>query len=134
MGKDWQYFAFPDNVKPHFLYDSEGNAELVLLVSVITYSIILNNDHVAGPQTHQLQKPCVTNTTVNGVPAYATSDIMSPHPTKPGFWKVYGRADDQIMHNTGEKVNTSGTIYGMAQIIDVFSQRVDESWTARCVL
>lgn len=47
---------------------------------------------------------CVTNTMVDGVGAYATSDILAPHPTKPNYWKVFGRADDQIMHNTGEKV------------------------------
>ena len=46
----------------------------------------------------------VVNTTVDGVAAYATNDIVAPHPTRPGYWKVYGRADDQIMHNTGEKV------------------------------
>ena len=34
-----------------------------------------------------------------------TSDLMEEHPTKPGYWKIYGRSDDQIMHSTGEKVN-----------------------------
>ncbi|KAJ6471937.1 hypothetical protein C8R45DRAFT_1104158 [Mycena sanguinolenta] len=28
-----------------------------------------------------------------------------PHPTKPGYWKILGRTDDQLMHNTGEKTN-----------------------------
>ena len=51
-----------------------------------------------------MQKPLVINTNIDGVDGYATSDIMTPHPTKPGFWKIFGRADDQIMHNTGEKV------------------------------
>lgn len=27
------------------------------------------------------------------------------HPTKPGFFKVVGRADDQLMLSTGEKTN-----------------------------
>ena len=48
--------------------------------------------------------PSVFNTTVNGVPAYATGDLLTPHPTKPNFWKIFGRLDDQIMHSTGEKV------------------------------
>ncbi|SRR5258707_1105758 len=37
--------------------------------------------------------------------AYATSDLLVPHPTKPGLWKIYGRKDDQIMLSTGEKTN-----------------------------
>ncbi len=44
------------------------------------------------------------NTTVDGVGAYSTNDVLAPHPTKPGFWKIHGRVDDQIMHNNGEKV------------------------------
>lgn len=47
----------------------------------------------------------VVNTKVNAVDAYATSDILTPHPTRPGFWKVFGRADDQIIHSTGEKAS-----------------------------
>ena len=38
---------------------------------------------------------------------YATGDILSPHPEKPGLWKIIGRVDDQIMHSTGEKVNST---------------------------
>ncbi len=48
--------------------------------------------------------PSVFNTTIDGVPAYATGDLLTPHPTKPHFWKIFGRVDDQIMHSTGEKV------------------------------
>lgn len=47
----------------------------------------------------------VTNTTIDGVPAYATSDLLMPHPTIPGLYKIHGRADDQIMLSTGEKTN-----------------------------
>ena len=46
----------------------------------------------------------VINTSINGLDAYNTSDLFLPHPTKAGYWKIYGRSDDQIMHNTGEKV------------------------------
>ena len=45
------------------------------------------------------------NSVVDGVGAYDTNDIVSPHPTKEGLWKVVGRADEQIMHSTGEKVS-----------------------------
>ena len=49
------------------------------------------------------------NTTVDGVGAYDTNDIVSPHPTQEGLWKVIGRADEQIMHSTGEKVRDDYT-------------------------
>ena len=55
-------------------------------------------------QSHTLQQPCVVNTEYEGREGYATSDLMAPHPTKPGFWKIFGREDDRIMHCTGEKV------------------------------
>ena len=45
---------------------------------------------------------------IDGLDAYATSDLLAPHPTKPGYWRVHGRVDDQIMHNTGEKVGFLG--------------------------
>ena len=40
---------------------------------------------------------------MDGVDAYATNDLLEPHPTREGFWKVYGRVDDQIMLSNGEK-------------------------------
>ena len=45
------------------------------------------------------------NTQIDGRNAYATSDLLVPHPTKSGLWKIYGRKDDQIMLSTGEKTN-----------------------------
>lgn len=36
--------------------------------------------------------------------AYATNDLFVRHPSKPGLWKIQGRADDQLMLSTGEKV------------------------------
>lgn len=44
------------------------------------------------------------NGKIDGQDAYFTNDLLEPHPTFPEYWKVYGRSDDQIMHNTGEKV------------------------------
>ena len=48
---------------------------------------------------------------VDGVGAYATSDLLESHPTMPGYYKVYGRVDDQIMHSTGEKVQDCSVEY-----------------------
>lgn len=49
--------------------------------------------------------PSKINTNVDGQDGYITGDLLSPHPIKKGFYKVVGRADDQIMHSTGEKTN-----------------------------
>ena len=35
-------------------------------------------------------RPNVINTTSEGVDAYATSDLVTPHPTKAGYYKVVG--------------------------------------------
>ena len=48
--------------------------------------------------------PNVFNSTYDGRAAYATSDLLQQHPTKPHLFRVYGRADDQLMLSTGEKV------------------------------
>ncbi|KAG6837399.1 putative NRPS-like protein biosynthetic cluster [Arthromyces matolae] len=49
--------------------------------------------------------PAVTNTKILNADAYDTNDLLIRHPNNPELWKVYGRADDQIMHSTGEKTN-----------------------------
>ncbi|KAJ4474501.1 acetyl-CoA synthetase-like protein [Lentinula aciculospora] len=61
-----------------------------------------------GDGTSELQilrtdrwKPAVEN--LEDVPGYATSDIFTPHPTKPGLWAIVGRTDDVIIHSSGEK-------------------------------
>jgi hypothetical protein len=47
----------------------------------------------------------VVNTSVDGKAAYATGDLIEAHPTRPGLYRVFGRADDQLMLSTGEKTN-----------------------------
>ena len=59
----------------------------------------------AFPQATEWYRPSVINTQIDGRDAYATGDLVSPHPTKPDLWRVVGRTDDQIMHSTGEKTN-----------------------------
>ncbi|KAK0196977.1 hypothetical protein F5146DRAFT_1153799, partial [Armillaria mellea] len=86
VGYDWDYFQFPGFVKTEMVSNGNNLYELVM---------------VSNPFCH----PSVLNTKVNDVDAYATSDLFIPHPTKPGFWKIFGRTDDQIIHNTGEKTN-----------------------------
>ncbi|GJE93533.1 acetyl-CoA synthetase-like protein [Phanerochaete sordida] len=86
VGRDWQYFRFPEGIETHFVPDGNGRSELVLLPGKFII-------------------PNILNTTINGKEGYATSDLLEPHPTRARWWKVYGRVDDQIMHNTGEKTN-----------------------------
>ncbi|KAK1218396.1 hypothetical protein PQX77_018919 [Marasmius sp. AFHP31] len=83
---DWHYLRFSGLFREHWKSHGDGLYELVI---------------VDSPQC----TPSVFNTEVNGVRAYATSDLFTRHPTKPGYWKMYGRADDQITHSTGEKTN-----------------------------
>ena len=45
------------------------------------------------------------NAFIDGKPAYATSDLLEQHPTKPHLFRVFGRVDDQLMLSTGEKTN-----------------------------
>lgn len=49
--------------------------------------------------------PSVLNSEVDGIRAFDTKDLVELHPSNPKLWKAYGRADDQIMHSTGEKTN-----------------------------
>ncbi|KAI0033029.1 acetyl-CoA synthetase-like protein [Vararia minispora EC-137] len=85
-GTDWQYINVSPNCLPEFIPQGDGTFELVFV------------DH----ETHKI---AVTNAEVNGRPAYATSDLVVPHPTNPRLWKIQGRKDDQIMLSTGEKTN-----------------------------
>lgn len=79
-------------------------------------------------QPNPLFCPCVLNAKRGDLEVYETRDLLSPHPTRPGFWKVYGRSDDQIMHSTGEKV--SCTAMKMHLLIEI-NTRADESRASR---
>ncbi|KAH8110847.1 acetyl-CoA synthetase-like protein [Phellopilus nigrolimitatus] len=85
-GKDWDYFRISPAREAHFIDNGNNEFEVVVLAT-------------------DSFRPNAINTKVNGRDAYATSDLVAPHPTKPGYWKVVGRTDDQIMHSTGEKTN-----------------------------
>ncbi|THG95287.1 hypothetical protein EW145_g7985, partial [Phellinidium pouzarii] len=86
LGMDWEYFRLSPIREAHFKLYGNNEYELVILAT----------EHF---------RPNVINAVVNGQEAFATGDIVSPHPTKEGYWKVIGRTDDQIMHSTGEKTN-----------------------------
>ena len=83
----------------YFLYVHPSNFLLSCLTSHIPHPRI---SHLS--QHCPFGQVCYMNTVIDGVGAYATNDLLAPHPTQPGYWKIFGRADDQIMHSTGEKV------------------------------
>ncbi|KAK0238145.1 hypothetical protein EDD85DRAFT_921521 [Armillaria nabsnona] len=85
---DWEYFRMPSYLEAHMVPYGNNTFELV----------IVSNDWNTMP---------ICNAQVEGRDAYSTSDLLEPHPTKEGFWRVFGRVDDQIMHSTGEKTNAS---------------------------
>ncbi|KAI0631526.1 acetyl-CoA synthetase-like protein [Trametes polyzona] len=85
-GMDWPYFAPIPFYPLKFLPHGDNQYELV----------ILSRPDMPLP---------VINTQIDGQDGYATSDLVVPHPTKPGLWRIYGRADEQIMLSNGEKTN-----------------------------
>ncbi|KAF9812923.1 hypothetical protein IEO21_05878 [Rhodonia placenta] len=87
---EWDYFRIQKHISIKMLPMGDNTYELV---------VVANNLH----------RPAVVNTQVDGVDGYATSDLVVPHPTRPGYWKIVGRTDDQIMHSTGEKASLALT-------------------------
>ncbi|CCL99492.1 uncharacterized protein FIBRA_01510 [Fibroporia radiculosa] len=83
---DWEYTRLHRALTTHMSPQGDNTFELIV---------------VQNEKFH----PCIINTKVDGADAYATSDRLAPHPTLPGYWKIVGRTDDQIMHSTGEKTN-----------------------------
>ncbi|KAF5351523.1 hypothetical protein D9758_007239 [Tetrapyrgos nigripes] len=84
----WEYFSISPKIDPVFL-PVEGMDNIVQLI-------------VKKCKTHT---PNVLDTVIDGQPAFDTKDLLVRHPTNPSLFKIYGRADDQIMHSTGEKTN-----------------------------
>ncbi|KAF9451607.1 acetyl-CoA synthetase-like protein [Macrolepiota fuliginosa MF-IS2] len=90
----WEYFKISAHSKPVFLEHDAGASIYQLLIEESRLS--------AATSSHT---PAVINTLYNGNNAYDTNDLVIRHPTNPILIKIYGRADDQIMHSTGEKTN-----------------------------
>ncbi|TFK79675.1 acetyl-CoA synthetase-like protein [Polyporus arcularius HHB13444] len=85
-GKNWAWWE--PNPDAELVFSPAGDG---------TYEVI-----VLSPADIPLPK---TNTTIGDREAYATSDLVIPHPTRPGTWKIVGRADEQIILSNGEKTN-----------------------------
>ncbi|KAJ7228330.1 hypothetical protein GGX14DRAFT_384820 [Mycena pura] len=84
-GEDWEFFSFYSLV----------NAELIPQENSDLFEVVIKT----GP----FHKPTQTNTVHDDVPAFASKDLLLPHPEKPGFWKFVCRIDDQITISLGMK-------------------------------
>ncbi|KAH7340351.1 hypothetical protein B0J17DRAFT_315649 [Rhizoctonia solani] len=87
--EDWIYIEFPDYARPEFVSqcDQDGTYELVMLSTPRHKPFVINYQNERGEI------------------GYATKDLVIPHPTKSGLWKIVGRLDDQIVLLNGEKTN-----------------------------
>ncbi|KAF8889040.1 acetyl-CoA synthetase-like protein [Infundibulicybe gibba] len=85
-GMDWEYITLNPHCAAEFIPIGDGTYELVIVAR----------------ETQVILSP---NSKYRGADAFATSDVVVPHPTKPGRWKVIGRKDHTIVLSTGEKTN-----------------------------
>ncbi|KAH9851134.1 acetyl-CoA synthetase-like protein [Lenzites betulinus] len=85
---EWEFFEFAPSAKFHM--EPQEGVERV-------YEPIKPRTETAGPQ--------VTNTEVDGQPAWAMGDLLEQHPTEPNKWRVVGRKDDKIVFSTGQMCN-----------------------------
>ena len=84
---DWQYLTFSSYLGHTFRLRGDGLYELV----------IIRQEQYAPLQG--------VFSTFSDKPEFATSDILEPHPTRPGKWVFRARADDIIAFTTAEKLN-----------------------------
>ncbi|KAH7912516.1 hypothetical protein BJ138DRAFT_785575 [Hygrophoropsis aurantiaca] len=85
---EWQYFGISKHLSVEMVpQDNFGNVFEPVVLASPSFS------------------PNVINITIKGQPGYASSDLLLRHATNPDLYKVFGRADDQIMLSTGEKTN-----------------------------
>ena len=103
IGKDWAYFKFSPAKDIRII--ERGDNEYMAAVMVSTGNKSEVTSIKLRPQASGDFVPNVINTTIDGVDGFLINDLLSTHPTRKGFWKIVGRADDQIMHSTGEKTN-----------------------------
>ncbi|KAI0746343.1 acetyl-CoA synthetase-like protein [Daedaleopsis nitida] len=85
-GMDWEYFTITPWLSHVVVAAGDGLHEIIAMSTP---------DHPLA----------VVNAKKDGVDGFTTSDLLVPHPTKHGLWKLHGRRDDQIILSNGEKTN-----------------------------
>lgn len=104
---DWAYFVPIPLLTMSFRPHGDNKFELIIMVNSnrIALTDLMTDSDTFAQSRPDLPLP-VINTQVDGRDGYATSDLLEPHPTKPGLWRIFGRADEQIMLSNGEKVKS----------------------------
>ncbi|KAF8889027.1 hypothetical protein BD779DRAFT_1671990 [Infundibulicybe gibba] len=87
LESEWEYFTINPHCAAEFVPTGDGAYELVVVLK----------------STHEVTSK--SNTTFQGQAAYATGDLLVPHPTRPEYWKLLGRSNDQIILLDGNKAN-----------------------------
>jgi acyl-coenzyme A synthetase/AMP-(fatty) acid ligase len=82
LSEEWEYLEFVDKVTVRWVPQGDGSFEA---------------HYIANEHYH----PAIEN--LPDAKGYASSDLFVPHPTNPKIWKIVGRADDVIIHSSGEK-------------------------------
>ncbi|KAF7427854.1 hypothetical protein PC9H_007070 [Pleurotus ostreatus] len=85
-GLDWEYFTVSNQMEWRLIPNGLGQSRLAIMPT-------------------PYHTPLVVNGKVDGKDATFTDDLFIAHPTKRGYFKLFGRVDDQIEHATGEITN-----------------------------
>ncbi|KAF9497912.1 acetyl-CoA synthetase-like protein [Pleurotus eryngii] len=83
---DWEYFTVSNQMEWKLIPNGLGQNRLAIMPTLY-------------------HTPLVVNDKVDGKDATFTDDLFIAHPTKRGYFKLFGRVDDQIEHATGEITN-----------------------------
>ncbi|KAJ7077669.1 putative aminoadipate reductase, partial [Mycena belliarum] len=78
---EWEWFRFSSKVKLRWMPQGDGTYECQVLHTEDYNLSVANLPDIRG---------------------YATSDLFVNHPQKKHLWKIVGRADDVIVHQSGE--------------------------------
>ena len=101
---DWPYWSVTAGLRSVFRPIGDGTYEVVILVSTLGDRLLTHSYELPGQSDPDAPLP-VLNTKVDGQDAYSINDLTAPHPTRPGLWRIVGRADEQIVLSNGEKTN-----------------------------
>ena len=104
-GMNWSWFSITPWIQTKQVDAGDGKFEIVVLVRNLRPFKSRESHLIDAVQSPSDCPLAAVNTKVGDVDAYSTSDLVIPHPSIPGLWKIYGRRDDQIVLTNGEKVS-----------------------------
>ncbi|KAK0218397.1 NRPS-like enzyme [Armillaria nabsnona] len=111
----WEWITAGSNVDVAFVStDEKGIYRLHIKVGDRRLYFMAHLRMCHGRQESPHHSPAVFNTEIDGVRAFDTKDLVQPHPSNRKLFKICGRADDQIVHSTGEKTNPGRIEAGLA--------------------